>query len=62
MVSGAVEAMTIWLGQSVPNENLGLLFTTHHSKIPKNGTRQIGLQIFDMYRVSHSEDCKVNQL
>ena len=26
MASGAVEAMTIWLGQSVPKENLRLLF------------------------------------
>ena len=56
MVSGAVEAMTIWLGQSVPKENLGLLFITHHSKIPKNGTGQIGLQIFDMYQSNLLEE------
>jgi hypothetical protein len=36
MVSGTVEAMTIWLGQSVPKENLWLLYTTHYSKIPNN--------------------------
>ena len=56
MVSGAVEAMTIWLGQSVPKENLGLLFITHHSKIPKNATGQIDLQIFDMYQLNLQEE------